>query len=135
MSPSGADSHVSFPCNPQLHTTHSRKMPYTIKCPHCKELLKVEEAWAGMESTCPSCNGAFDSGYAPPADDCKVLAISGLVITVFCCGGLGLILAIIAHSKMRQSGVYTYRPVCIATYIIFSLNIILFLLCWFFNFT
>lgn len=121
-------------------------MSYTIKCPHCKELLKVEEAWAGKESTCPSChqkltippltrvacNGASDSGYTPPADDYKVLAISGLVITTFCCGPLGLILAIIAHSKMRQSGVYTYRPVCIATYILFSLNIILLLLHWLF---
>ena len=120
-------------------------MPYTIKCPYCKELLKVEEAWAGMESTCPSChqrltipplphaacNRASYAGCTPPVDDYKVLAISSLMITAFCCPGLGLVLAIIAHSKMRKSGIYTYRPVCIATYVIFSFILVYWLFLFF----
>lgn len=28
-----------------------------ISCPHCQQHLEVEEAWAGLEVTCPSCGG------------------------------------------------------------------------------
>lgn len=30
-----------------------------ISCPHCRQHLEVDEAWAGLEVTCPSCGGGL----------------------------------------------------------------------------
>ena len=35
-------------------------MSFNVNCPHCNELLQVEEEWCGMNLECPSCGKSFE---------------------------------------------------------------------------
>ena len=35
-------------------------MSCNVNCPHCNELLQVEEEWFGMSVECPSCGKSFE---------------------------------------------------------------------------
>jgi 1,4-alpha-glucan branching enzyme len=41
--------------------------PMRLACPHCRQELDVDEAWAGLEVSCPVCTGVLLVPEVPPA--------------------------------------------------------------------
>ena len=58
---------------------------YDINCPHCGGELEVEDEWAGMEVTCPSCQNDF---VVPPGPEPVEANSQSAAYDVFCphCG-------------------------------------------------
>ena len=114
-------------------------MKYNIQCPHCGNILTVEEEWAGQQSFCSHCHLQLtippppSAGEVPPVylanqshgGEQQYLAIAGFVVSLFCCCFVGLILAIVADQRMRQSGDFKGHGWCVATYWVVGLQIVL----------
>ena len=115
-------------------------MKYNIQCPHCGNILTVEEEWAGQQSFCSHCHLQLtippppSAGNVPPVYmeervkegmEAKYLAIAGFLVSLFCCCFVGLILAICAEQKMRKSGDFTGHAWCVATYWCVGIQIII----------
>ena len=106
-------------------------MKFVVKCPHCENPFTVEANWAGQITSCPICNhqvrvpqppsGAasadeprpftavppvYDSGESH-GESFSGEACVAFFVTLLCCMPLGVILAVRAHSKMRENNNYS----------------------------